>query len=387
MMSGKIAERRVPCEHPGLWIRRRYRTDGAGAEAILSTTVYIEYADGSGRKKREKIGPDSPQVRKTARTLLTLRKAAILEGRLPAAPASSKMKFKDALDLYWDRHARHLRGTSHRYMKERIAAKLGARRLAEASTAVLQDFLNEVLVATSPSNYNRFRAFLHALFERLKDWGEFRLENPVDRVPKKREPNHRTRYLSKDEMKGLLDACSERLRPVVVCAIATGMRKGEILGLTWDRVDLKTATISILESKDGKRREVAVAPTLLSLLEKLEPREAGSVFGVTDEQAWKDWKAAKKAAQLRDFQFRDLRHTCASWAVMSGVDLYTVQKMLGHSKYEMTQRYAHLSSSHVTAGVAILDSALAETLKKTPLPMAQQVFLRPGKISQSCYNP
>jgi len=359
-----LLERSVPCDQPGLWVRQRYHLESGGRERVVSTTVYAQYYDQEGRRHREKVGPDCPKVRKLAERIHLGRKAAISEGRFFQHTPPPTLTLAQAAEVFWERHMRFRSGVSHKYVKAKIVAALGRQRLTAISTGALLDFLNGVFIATGPSNFNRYRAFLSSMFFRLREWDLYQGENPVSKIAKKREPNYRTTYLEFDEMVRLLSACSARIYPVVICAICTGLRRSEILGLTWDRVDMERGIITILKSKDGKRREGVMAPTLQRLLEGLGPRPEGSVFKLSKDELWPDWKAARAAAGLPEFEFRDLRHTCASHATMAGVDLYTVQKLLGHSKYEMTQRYAHLNDRHMAAGVQMLDARLHPALEK-----------------------
>lgn len=167
----------------------------------------------------------------------------------------------------------------------------------------------------------------------------------------------RLRYLSVDEAQRLIDACSDSLRPIVIFALNTGMRRGEILGLKWSQVDLVHSVILLDKTKNGDRREIPINATLTTLLSSLPSRFAGGpVFGLK----WTKYafgKACEKA-RLADFRFHDLRHTFASQLVMNGVPLATIQQLLGHKSLNMTLRYAHLSAEQHISAVAKLDEIL-----------------------------
>ncbi|MBI5854268.1 MAG: site-specific integrase, partial [Nitrospirae bacterium] len=162
------------------------------------------------------------------------------------------------------------------------------------------------------------------------------------------------------EAERLLQACEDWLRPIVLTALHTGMRKGEILGLTWDLVDLNHGFIRLKQTKNGKARALPLNETLWTLLGRLRTRpDVPRVFHDADGQRWGDvrhaFDRACEGAGLTDFRFHDLRHTFASWLIMRGVPLATVSNLLGHTSPTMTLRYAHLSPKHLTSAVRVLD--------------------------------
>jgi integrase len=137
------------------------------------------------------------------------------------------------------------------------------------------------------------------------------------------------------------------------------MRQGEILGLTWDRVDFSARQITLEDTKSGRPRYVPVNERLYYLLRRLAPTPAaGPVFvgrrGHGLVEIKKGYVAAVGAAELEDVTFHTLRHTAASWMVQRGVDLYRVKEILGHSTIAMTERYAHLAPNHLADAVAVL---------------------------------
>jgi len=138
------------------------------------------------------------------------------------------------------------------------------------------------------------------------------------------------------------------------------MRKGELLGLTWDLVDMTHGFIRLKQTKNGKARALPFNETLWSVFSGLRTRlDVPWVFHDTAGNRWKDvrhpFEAACLSAGLTDFHFHDLRHTFASWLMMRGVPLATVSNLLGHTSPTMTLRYAHLSPKHLTSAVRVLD--------------------------------
>jgi integrase len=139
------------------------------------------------------------------------------------------------------------------------------------------------------------------------------------------------------------------------------MRKGGILSLTWDRVDLKNRIILLDKTKNGERREIPVNNILYITLSELTRRlDTKLVFVNPDTlkpyyDLKKPFGRALAKSHIADFRFHDLRHTFASWLVMKGVDLTTVRDLMGHKDIKMTLRYAHLAKSHIRDAVNMLD--------------------------------
>jgi len=181
-------------------------------------------------------------------------------------------------------------------------------------------------------------------------------------IKKYQEPDGRLRYLSGEaEAERLLQACDDSLRPIVVTALHTGMRKGELLGLIWDLVDMTHGFIRLKQTKNGKARALPFNETLWSLFSGLRTRhDVPWVFHDAEGRRHNDtrhpFEEACEVAGLTDFHFHDLRHTFASWLMMRGVPLATVSNLLGHTSPTMTLRYAHLSPKHLTSAVRVLDS-------------------------------
>jgi integrase len=186
-----------------------------------------------------------------------------------------------------------------------------------------------------------------------------------------KEDNKRIRYLEREEIKRLIDNCASHLKPIVTVAVFTGMRKSEILGLKWQNIDIECGILYLLETKNGERREVIINDTVKRTLIAV-PKHPSSpyVFCEKDGKPYtnvrKSFDAALRKCGIIDFRFHDLRHTFASQLVMSGVDLKTVQELLGHKSIEMTMRYSHLSPSHKKRAVEILDRQMGTILTLEP---------------------
>jgi len=152
------------------------------------------------------------------------------------------------------------------------------------------------------------------------------------------------------------------LHAIVTLAVNTGMRKGELLGLEWEWVNLSTSAITLYRTKSGKSRGVPINQAVYDAIVALESdpdRRASLLFKRRDGEAWGQIRtaflSACKHAGIKGFRFHDLRHTSASHLVMRGASLNDVRELLGHSDLKMTQRYAHLSPAHLRQAVGLLD--------------------------------
>lgn len=219
----------------------------------------------------------------------------------------------------------------------------------------------------SPKTMKHYRDMIALLFKYARQWG-WTGSSPVDGVNKiTKIRNERTRFLGDDERAALLAACkaseNEHLYPVVVFALSTGARKGEVLDLTFNDLDLKRGAAILRDTKNGETRAVPIVKSLNVLLkdhlekvkaayEKLEKAPSQRwVFPRADGQAPIDirtaWETARERAKLSDFRFHDLRHSTASYLAMNGASLVEIAEVLGHKTLQMVKRYAHLSESHV----------------------------------------
>ena len=211
----------------------------------------------------------------------------------------------------------------------------------------------------SGATVNRYIACLsHALAFGVK---ERRLidRNPVSDISRKKEPRGRTRFLSDEERSALLDACSKSewpaLHALVLLAITTGARKGELTGLRWGDVDLKVGRALLRETKNGEQRTLPLAGKALEALRELKLKNSArseylfpQPSGLPGPYVYFDahWYAALETAGITDFHFHDLRHTTASMLAAQGASLLEIADVLGHRTLAMVKRYSHLVVDH-----------------------------------------
>lgn len=208
----------------------------------------------------------------------------------------------------------------------------------------------------STATANRYLSALSKAFKNaVKEWKWVR-ENPLRNVSRETEPKGRVRYLSDEERAALLEACRKSeykpLYLIVLFAVTTGMRRGELLGLRWQDVDLERRVALLQNTKNGDRRSVPVVPEVALLLRehgKVRRLDNDLIFTSDSAEVWlfdKAWYQALKEAKTKDFRFHDLRHTAASYLAMSGASVPELAAVLGHRTLQMVKRYAHLSDQH-----------------------------------------
>ena len=197
--------------------------------------------------------------------------------------------------------------------------------------------------------------------------------NPVRTVKKPPESKGRVPELSEEEEARLLEACSPGIRPIVKLAIYSGCRRGEILGLTWDRVDMDAGFLYLDNTKTGEPRAVPLCETALEILRGLGHCE-GYVFKNEKGEPYTCIRAsfnrAKKEVALDGLTFHDLRHVFASRLRRLGASLSDIGEALGHRSARTTLRYAHLSPDYLKGLVQLLDQTGNQTATKTATPNA-----------------
>jgi len=214
---------------------------------------------------------------------------------------------------------------------------------------------------TQPATVNRELALLKHMYSKAIEWGRYE-ENPAKKVKLLKGEVKRVRFLMPDDVQKLLSNCADHLKPIVTVAVHTGMRKGELLSLNWDQVNFEQGIISLLDTKNHKRRDISMNETVKATLTGME-RKGSYVFSAEDGGSFGDvrrsFETALRRSGIQDFRFHDLRHTFASNLVMESVDIVTVMELMGHKDLTMTLRYTHLAPNHKTKAVNILDRVLS----------------------------
>lgn len=255
-----------------------------------------------------------------------------------------KKTFKDATGRWLEErsHKRSIQDDKDKI--EYLAPKLGAKKLVDLDRDTIEAALPQDV---KPATRNRYRALIRAILraaERDWDW--------IDRAPALRteaEPRRRVAFLTQDQASLLIASLPEKWRMPVRFAILTGLRKSNVMHLTWDQVNLDAGMVIVEadQAKAGERMLVPLSSSAQALLRNMpEPRD-GRVWGDLPNLCANTWRAATRKAGVPWCRFHDLRHTWASWHAMAGTPLSVLQELGGWHSALMVQRYAHLSPEHL----------------------------------------
>ena len=283
---------------------------------------------------------------------------------------SEKHTLSDLLDRYKREVLPRKRGKKQTGQLEWWRSQIGNHKLKDLTPALISEYRDKLAKEKSgrtgkdrtAATVNRYLALLsHACTVAVKEW-QWMAVNPLVQISKPREAQGRTRFLSDEEKERLLVTCrsseSMHLYPVVVLALSSGMRRGEILGMKWENVDLKNRRITLVQTKNGERRVVPLVGKAYELVRdlylKMEPEGYSFVFPSPGNPAQSicirtAWGTALKRARIKNFRFHDLRHSTASYLAMNGASLIEIAGILGHKTLQMVKRYSHLSEDHKAA--------------------------------------
>ena len=322
---------------------------------------------------REAIGPDE----KLAEDVLAQRRVEIRENRFfPGKMKEPKpVKFHEFAKEYlqWAKiNKKSSTWSRDIYIMRRLDEEFEKKNIQDITTWQIEKYKAKRGEKLKPASVNRELALFKHLFSKAVDWKKIK-ENPARGVKRLKGETKRVRYLVSEEIQVLLSNCEGLLRgllkPLATVALHTGARKGELQNLKWPEVNFELGFISLLDTKNGERREIPMNETVKATLKAME-RMGEFVFPnrngkrIDDAQIQITFTEAVRRAGIEDFHFHDLRHTFASNLVMSGEDINTVGELLGHKRLEMTKRYTHLSPAFKKRAVNILDQVLGT--QKTP---------------------
>lgn len=317
---------------------------------------HIDYRLLNGKRRREKVGSS----KKLAETVLSKRKIEIAEGKFLDVLKNEKIKFEVFAEEFLNIHSKANKKSwkADYYNLQSLKSYFGGKYLYTITIKDIEKFKFERSGQVGPATVNRELATLKTMFSKAVTWEKLH-ENIARNVKFFKEPAGRLRFLEQEEIVKVLANCSKRLRPVVVLALNTGMRRGEILGLKWHDVDFKNNIITLLDTKNGEKREVYMNEQVKTALICVRKHpESPYIFcnplGKPFHDIRKSFFTALKKSGITNFHFHDLRHTFASQLAMSGTDINTIRELMGHKDIRMTLRYSHLSPSHKKRAVDVL---------------------------------
>jgi integrase len=310
--------------------------------------------------------------RKLAKAIEAKVRTEIVEGSYFKKTIGSKKTFRDMMDKFMKEHAPKVTGSmqnSYASSLNHLIPFFGDMNLLSMSRKEISKYkvlrLDE---CAKPATINRELAMLSKAFTlALEDWEWINgNDKPFSKISYERENNERARWLTEDEEKRLLESSPEWLCEIIVFALNTGLRQGELLSLEWNRVNLFHKTILIEKTKNSKPKTVPLNQIAMDVIlrkseEKVRRIKNDFVFvsshgtKIDRHNLRRAFNSAVRKAEIVDFKFHDLRHSFCTKLAQRGVDIYKIAKLAGHEDIRMTQRYSHHCPESLRDGVEALE--------------------------------
>ncbi len=317
---------------------------------------WIDFKDAQGVRHRKRIGPN----KRIAQEVLNGIIGNVARRQHLGIIADSAISFADFASVWRERVAPSLKprsrerwfGIVEKHLKPAFPGALRAISAASIETHIA----HRLDRGAQPATVNREVTVIKHMLKRAVAW-EYLSANPAAGIRALKEPSGRTRFLSLEEIDRLLAACDRAqlrhyLRPFVVVALNSGMRRNEILSLTRRTIDWSNRLITLEATKNGEVRHVYLNDAGFEALRSLPARLDGDqLFPFGPNQISMALRRALKAAGIEDCRLHDLRHTFASYQAMNGIQGRGLQALLGHKDNRMTMRYSHLSDAYLRAAV------------------------------------
>lgn len=243
------------------------------------------------------------------------------------------------------------RGASREaYMVQAMArSSFAAARADRLSAREVARYRDQRLTTVAPATVVRELGLLQHAFEiARRSWGYEGLNNPLKDVQRPKLPSGRTRRLAPDEEAALIAAAegsyNRLLVPMMLFALETSMRLGEIVAARWSHLDKANRVLLLPQTKNGKPRTIPLSQAAMLVLAGLPTDPGGFIFPTTVEAIKRAWIRLTRRAKIADLRFHDLRHEAISRLVERGFDLPSVMMFSGHSDHRMLLRYTHLNA-------------------------------------------
>jgi len=267
---------------------------------------------------------------------------------------TSKMTFNTLVEMYL---SNEYLGTKPQMQRSRLKHWLnhmGDMPINDIDKKDITSGLESLSKELSNATINKYKKLVSVVFNYgIRELGLS--DNPTLYIRSLPEKKGRTRYLSDKERERLFKACRDskwdKLYLLVLMAITTGARRGELLSLRWNSLNIDKQTAYVLTSKNGESKVLPLTESVIKELERFSLNDGSLIFAseITPDRPYiffKQWNRARNEAELIDFRFHDLRHTTASYLAQNGATLLEIADVLGHKQIEVTKRYAHLCIEH-----------------------------------------
>lgn len=269
-------------------------------------------------------------------------------------------KFSEIVEPYL-KLSTHLKDYRNKvYICGVLVRQFGDKKVTSFNAAFIKGYRTELLNAgKAKATVNRCISQLSVVLKTGWELGMVpqKTITEISSVKQLKEENQRNRILSSEEFEGLLKICANSralyLLQYVLLPLNSGMRRGEVDALQWEYIDIEHGFIRIPTSKNGDPRVIPINKNMANIIKSLPRQESGKVF---PSHYYSAWCYVRKKMGLENFTYHDLRHTCASWLAMSGVDMFTLRDILGHKNVSTTNRYSHVANASKVAAMSKLDS-------------------------------
>lgn len=320
---------------------------------------YIDFYLPGGKRRREVV--TIPRVdhsninRLDALKALSIRKAEIAEGKFNIAQTKPPVPFKKLCKRYLDYAKNNKRSWARDQQSiNHFLKHFKNKTLQQINPWVIEKYKSDRKKEVKPSTINRELGTLSNMLNKAVDWGMIKF-SPFKGIRRFRVSNVNLRIISDEEFNKLYESSSLDLKPILLCAISTGMRRGELLNLKWNDTNLNNGYILVRDSKNYESRTIPINATLLKALSDLKKYSQSDYVFEGRKTIKKVWTNTLKKSGIAHCRFHDLRHSFASRLVMAGVDLVTVAELLGHKDITMTKRYSHPTPEHKIHAVESLN--------------------------------
>lgn len=275
--------------------------------------------------------------------------AAIATGKHHSTSGANGILFGDVLDRYAREVSPSKRGGKDEVIRIKAIqrSKLADHAIINVSANVISRFRDDRLKRVGAGAVIRDLSLISSIINHARrEWG-VTVDNPCNLVRKPAAPSGRSRVLTEMEEARLLDALrpigrrSPWTLPAVQLALATAMRRGELLALEWQHVDLASCTALLPLTKNGRARTVPLSSRALAVMQALPSPHKGRVLKIRAEALHAAFARARVRSGLRDLHFHDLRHTAATRMAARLPNVIELAAVTGHQTVQMLKRYYH----------------------------------------------
>lgn len=251
----------------------------------------------------------------------------------------------EALDRYEHEKTGEKRGEVQersvlRGLRDEPLSRLTLARIRSADVATMAERWKRAGLAPATVR-RRLSVLSHVFATAAREWGMESLGNPVALLKLPPLRNGRERRVSDEEINAVIAASNSALLPPVMrLAVETAMRRGEIIGMRWEHVDLRRRVVHLPETKNGMSRDVPLSRAAVAVLEALPRRLDGRVFGCRQDVITQAFARACARAEIEDLRFHDLRHEATS-RLAEKLEMHELMNVTGHKDPRMLARYYH----------------------------------------------